>query len=118
RDADRLAGVVVEALWQLDLAENLGAIGERPHDEELAAFRADVELAVGHHERRLLDGAERLAPELAPGFEVERLQPRPVLDLIDARAVDDRRREAELVALHRPLRRLDVAGLRSVDRRD
>ena len=41
------------------------AIGERPDDEELAAFGADVELAVGEHERRLLHRAERLRPELA-----------------------------------------------------
>ncbi len=87
---------------QLDLAQDLRAIGVRPDDEELAALGADVELAVGQHERRLLHRAERLRPELAAGLEVERLQPRAVLDLIDARAVDDRRREAELVALAPP----------------
>ena len=38
---DRLPGVVVEALRQLDLAQHLRLVGERPHDEELAALGAD-----------------------------------------------------------------------------
>src|SRR5207245_2611716 len=82
---------------------------------ELAALRADVELAVGKNERRFLHGAERLAPQLRARFDVVRLQARPVLDLVNELAVDHGRREAELIALHGPLRRLDVAGLRAVD---
>ena len=90
----------------------------RPHDEELAALSADVQLAVGEHERRLLHGSEDLPPELAAGLEVERQQLRPVFDLVDAIAVDHRRGEAELIAVDRPLGRLDVAGLGTVDRGD
>ncbi len=44
------------------LAEDLGAIGRRPDDEERAGFRADVELAVGEHRRCLLQRPELLAP--------------------------------------------------------
>ena len=90
----------------------------RPQDEELAAFRAHVDLAVGEHRRRLLDRPQILLPQLAAGRDVERPHPRSVLDLVDAIAIDHRRREAELHPFHRPLRLLDVAGLRSVDRGD
>ena len=90
----------------------------RPDDEELAALGADENLSVRHHRRRLLRRAERLRPELLAGLDVVRLQPRSVFNLIHARPVDERRREAELLAEMRPLRRFDVAGLRAVDRGD
>ena len=61
----RLPSAVVRADRQLDVAQHLRLVGERPDDEELAALGADVELAVGQHERRLLHRAERLPPQLA-----------------------------------------------------
>ena len=52
---------------------------------------ADVDLAVGQHGRRLLRGAERQVPQLLAGVDVEGFQVRAVVDLIEARAVDERR---------------------------
>src|SRR4029079_544178 len=62
--------------------------------------------------------AERLRPQQLAALDVVGLEARAVLHLVDAAAVDDGRGEAELIALLRPLRRLDLAGLRAVDRRD
>src|SRR6185436_20136184 len=92
----------VLAEGQLNFAENLGAIRAWPDDEELAVFRADIDLSVGHYRWRLLRGAERLGPELFARFDVVGLQPGPVFDLIEPRAVDDGRREAKLIAEVRP----------------
>ena len=108
----------VRADRQLDLAEHLGLVRVRPQDEELPAFSAHVDLAVGQHRRRLLHRSEILLPQLPAAGDIEGPHTRAVLDLIHAIAVDHRRGEAELHPLHGPFRLFDVTGLRSVDRRD
>jgi len=90
----------------------------RPQDEELAAFGPDVDLPIGQHGRRLLHGSQILSPQLAARRDVERAHPRSVFDLVHAITVEHRRRESELHAFDGPLRLLDVASLRSVNRRN
>jgi hypothetical protein len=67
---------------QFNFAQHFRAFGLWPDDEELAAFSADVEFAIGQDQRRLLNRAQRLSPELTAGFDVESLQPRSILNLI------------------------------------
>ena len=57
-------------------------------------------------------------PDFLPRGQVERVQICCVVDLIDEVAVDDRRRKPEPDAGLRPQGLLDVALLRSVDRRN
>ena len=99
-------------------AHDLALVRRRPDDEEDAAIGADVELAVSQHRRRLLRRAHRQRPQDFAGRGVEGSQRRAVVDLVEARAVHDRRRVPELDPLRRPLRRLDVAGLGAVERGD
>ena len=112
------SAAAVRAVRQFDLADDLAAVGHWPDDEELAAVGADVDLAVGQHGRRFLECPEREGPQLLSRGTVEGLEPRAAVELIDARPVDQRRREAELNPFDRPFRSLDVAGLRPVDCRD
>src|ERR1035441_10304149 len=58
-------------LSQFDFAQNLAAVRMRPQDEELAALAADIDLAIGKHGRRFLNGAQVLLPKLVARFDIE-----------------------------------------------
>ena len=93
------SAAAVGAVRQLDLAQHLRAICLRTHDEEAAAVRANVDLAVGEHGRRLLRVAEPAGPELSSGVDVERAQHRAAVDLVQTCAVQDGGGEARTRAL-------------------
>ncbi len=86
------------------------------HDKEFPAIGAHINLPVREHGRRFLREAEGKVPEFLSGRGVEGLQVRPVIDLIDAIAVEERGGISEFYSLNGPLGRLDIAGLRPVDR--
>src|SRR5205807_7964245 len=108
----------VDADGQLHLAQHNRAIRLWPHDEKLALVIADIDLSIREHGRSFLALSKRHLPQKAARIDVVSAQVRPAIKLIDPIAVDERRRERKLDTLYRPLRRLDVAGLRSVDGRE
>ena len=80
------ATAAVDAVRQFHFAEHFGSVGVRPDDVERPAVGADIDLAVGQYRRRLLRRAERLRPQFLARLDVERLQPRTVVDLIQTRS--------------------------------
>ena len=88
---------------QLDFAQNFAMVRMRAHDVELATLAADVDLAIAEHRRRFLHGADGLLPKLVARFDVEGEKIPVVIGLVNAVAIDHRRREAAQESGHRPL---------------
>jgi hypothetical protein len=105
---------------ELVLVEDLDAGSAGLEDVQLAVLGADIQLSVSERRRGLLDRPERLLPELLARGEIESADHGPVVDLVEALAVDDGGRVAALEAVGPPLRllALELALQAGVERGD
>ncbi len=67
---------------QLDVTQDLAAVGVRAQDIELAALGSDVDFAVGKYGRGLLNHSQVLLPQLPAGLHIEREEVAAVIHLV------------------------------------